>query len=122
MVVIVVDDCELIKMSLSKILPHSEDTVQFYDNLSDVLQMLKQIKGMERLFFVVDLELVGPNGVDELISLMPKDHSHLVLLTSLPYTYVEKEAKRPEILKLFTKPFNLNELADIIIQADNKSR
>lgn len=120
MVIIVIDDCELIKLSLSKILPDSAGSVKYYDNLPDALKALKLDKGTEKYFFVADLELVGPNGVDELIRLTPDNRSHLVLLTSMPYAYVEKEAKRPGVLKLFTKPFNLIELSDIITQTNSK--
>ncbi len=41
-------------------------------------------------------------------------------MTSLPYSYVAKETKKSKAIKLFTKPFDINELVDTIISPDNE--
>ncbi|MCL4479429.1 MAG: hypothetical protein M1381_10075 [Deltaproteobacteria bacterium] len=109
-IAIVIDDCELLKISLSKVLSCYMDEFYFYTNVSDALNKLKHVRGNDQYLFLVDLETVTSEGMDAIIRAMPKPFSEIILLTSLPPTYVSKDASKPEVLRLFTKPFIMNEL------------
>ncbi len=68
--IIIIDDCELIKVSLLKILPDYSGSIQYYNNLLDVLKELKKVNELKKHIFIPDLELVTCNGVRELTFLI----------------------------------------------------
>ncbi len=117
--IVIIDDCELIKFSLLKILPDYSGSIQFYYNFSDALKELKIVRERKKYIFILDLELVTHNGISELISIMPQGCCDIILLTSMPIAHVEKEMYDKRIVKIFTKPFNVKELTQTIIDLNN---
>jgi DNA-binding NtrC family response regulator len=117
--IVIIDDCELIKFSLLKILPDYSGAIRFYCNLSDALKELKIVREREKYIFILDLELVTHNGISELIGIMPQGYCDIILLTSMPLAHVEKEMDDKRIVKIFTKPFNVQELTETIIDLNN---
>ncbi len=117
--IVIIDDCELIKLSLLKILPHYANSVEFYDNLSAALKVLRAVKEQKRYIFIVDLELVTHNGIQELIGIMPQGCYDIILLTSMPLAHVENEKDEKGVVKIFSKPFNVQELTETIIHLNS---
>ncbi len=113
-IIVVIDDCELLKWSLMKILPHYADTIQYYDNLLDALQALNQAKDT-RYILIVDLEIATLSGINTLIKKLAVDRYNLILLTSMLSAYNEQDIHCQGVVKIFTKPFNINELTDLIL-------
>lgn len=116
--IIIIDDCELIKVSLLKILPDYSGSIQYYNNLLDVLKELKKVNELKKHIFIPDLELVTCNGVRELTRTMPQNYYDIILLTSMPLSHTEKEVDGIKIAKIFTKPFNFRELSETIVNLD----
>lgn len=114
--IVIVDECELIKISLMKMLNRYEGRIWFYYKLTDALKALKADKKQKRYIFILDLEVVTYNGIKQLISTLPKDYCKIILLTSMPIPYVEKTVNKECISKIFTKPFNVKELSEVVLQ------
>ena len=117
--IVIIDDCELIKLSLLKTLPDYAHAFQFYDNLSDALKELKGGQSPQKYIFILDLEIVTHNGILEITGTMAKDCCDIIVLTSMPLAHVEKEIVGMNIVKIFTKPFNVKELTEAILLLEN---
>ncbi|MCL4467343.1 MAG: hypothetical protein M1591_00220 [Deltaproteobacteria bacterium] len=117
--IVIIDDCELIKLSLLKTLPDYAPAFQFYDNLSAALKELKEVKSQQKYIFILDLEIVTHNGIREITETMAKDCCDIIVLTSMPLAHVEKETGGMNIVKIFTKPFNVRELTEAILHLEN---
>ena len=117
--IVIIDDCELIKLSLLKTLPDYAPAFQFYDNLSAALKELKEGKSQQQYIFILDLEIVTHNGIREITETMAKDCCDIIVLTSMPLAHVEKETGGMNIVKIFTKPFNVRELTEAILHLEN---
>ena len=50
---------------------------------------------------------------------MAKDCCDIIVLTSMPLAHVEKEIVGMNIVKIFTKPFNVRELTEAILLLEN---
>ncbi len=117
--IVIIDDCELIKLSLLKTLPDYAPAFQFYDNLSAALKELKGAQSPQKYIFILDLEIVTHNGIREIMETMAKDCCDIIVLTSMPLAHVEKETGGMNIVKIFTKPFNVKELTETILHLEN---
>ena len=117
--IVIIDDCELIKLSLLKTLPDYASAFQFYDNLSAALKELRQAQSKQKYIFVLDLEIVTQDGIREITGILPKDCCDIIVLTSMPLAHVEKETGVMTIGKIFTKPFNVRELTEEILRLEN---
>jgi DNA-binding NtrC family response regulator len=112
--IVIVDECELIKVSLEKVLKGYRGNIWFYYTLEDALNAFKVSKKQKSYIFLLDLEVVTYNGLQQLMSVIPKDQCKIILLTSMPITYVEKAINRECISGIFAKPFNVKELAETV--------
>ncbi len=110
----IIDDCELIWLSLSKILPDYRDSFRFYNDIKEALKMMDAMKDVKNQLIIVDMELASVDGIQKLMSMMPHHDYHIILLTSLPLSFIEKQISKLDITRIFTKPFNISELANLI--------
>lgn len=117
--IVIIDDCELIKLSLLKTLPDYAPAFQFYDNLPAALKDVKGTQGQQKYIFILDLEIVTHDGIREITETIPKDCCDIIVLTSMPLPHVEKETGGMDIVKIFTKPFNVRELTEAILLLEN---
>ena len=117
--IVIIDDCELIKLSLLKTLPDYAPAFQFYDNLSAALKELKGGQSTQKYIFILDLEIVTHDGIREITGTIAKDCCDIIVLTSMPLAHVEKETGGMNIVKIFTKPFNVRELTEAILLLEN---
>lgn len=120
--IIIVDECELIKVSLVKMLPEYADFILFFNNLKDALDTLSNIKELKRYIFIVDLEVATNDGVKELIKGLPNNYISIILLTSMPVDYVKNIIHEKEIAKIFVKPFNVKQLCETILMLANQDQ
>ncbi|MGC8579726.1 MAG: hypothetical protein ACP5JP_07070 [bacterium] len=112
--IVIIDECELIKISLIKMLPEYANLIMFYDNLEDALKALGDIKELRRYIFIVDLEVTANEGVKELTKRVPQKYYSIIILTSMPVDYVENILHEEGIARIFVKPFNVKELCETI--------
>ena len=117
--IVIIDDCELIKLSLLKTLPDYAPAFQFYDNLSAALKELRQAQSKQKYIFVLDLEIVTQDGIREITGILPRDYCDIIVLTSMPLAHVEIETGGVTVGKIFTKPFNVRELTEEILRLEN---
>ncbi len=113
--IVIIDDCELINLSFMKLLPDSSSPVRSYASLQDALKNLQGAAKRRPCIFILDLEVVTPEGVRKLMSTAAPDTYDVILMTSLPLSHVEKEIGTMKVAKIFTKPFNIRELTDLVI-------
>lgn len=114
--IVVVDDCELLKWSLMKVLPHYADIIQYYDNISDAQEAAAKLEDSGVYIYIIDLEVASLSGIETLMCTMPQNRCHVILLTSVLSEYSEADIKKRGVLKIFTKPFNVSELANLILK------
>ncbi len=112
--IVIIDDCELVNLSCMKLLSGYSSSVRSYASLQDALKDLKTAQEPRPCIFILDLEVVTPEGVRELVATGAQDADDVILMTSLPLVYAEKEIGAMRIVRIFTKPFNIRELTDLV--------